>query len=556
VALVRLLGRDDFPAAELGDSDQVTVGDWCFAVGNPFLLAHDFRPTVTYGLVSGVHRYQEPAGTLLEYADCIQTDAAINPGNSGGPLFNADGQLIGINGRGSFEKRGRVNVGVGYAISINQIKNFLGHLKSGRIVDHATWGATVATDETGRVVVTNILPSSDAYRRGIRYGDQIVSFGNRTITSANNLKNVLGTFPHGWRIPVSYLREDQLFQTTIRLTGVHAREELLELISPRRAQVERRGRPGGSGRPGRDGPPDPDRDEPGSGEPQPPDPPPPPPSDEDRGDGSENVPRGIEPDADEPNTDEPNADEETDEPNSDPSDEGETGEGETSDGDEEAQGERSIYGELLPPEIAAVYEARYGFSNYYFNRSARDRLWELNNQRTQLADRHAIWTLAGRDDKQAVWRLELEDERWSGVFGGVQYSGTPAGAGSDEMGPPGSGGLGWAVHHWRRWLVFGPERFGDAYYLGIEPIPGTERQMHVIVATADTFETRLGFDTESERLVNVILSADDESDPCELKLSDEGSFGAHSAPSRWDVFWGDRHFGTFTVESFAIGEKG
>jgi len=124
VALIKMIGRDDFPFAKMADSDKVRLGDWCFAVGNPFLLATDFQPTVTYGIVSGVHRYQYPAGTLLEYADCIQTDASINPGNSGGPLFNANGDLIGINGRGSFEKRGRVNVGVGYAISINQIKHF------------------------------------------------------------------------------------------------------------------------------------------------------------------------------------------------------------------------------------------------------------------------------------------------------------------------------------------------------------------------------------------------------------------------------------------------
>jgi serine protease Do len=170
VALIKLLGRDDFPYATMADSDQVRVGDWCFAVGNPFLLATDFQPTVTFGIVSGVNRYQPPAGTLLEYADCIQTDASINPGNSGGPLFNANGDLIGINGRGSFEKRGRVNVGVGYAISINQIKNFLGYLHSGRIVDHATLGATVSSDEDGRVIVTNILESSDAYRRGCATG--------------------------------------------------------------------------------------------------------------------------------------------------------------------------------------------------------------------------------------------------------------------------------------------------------------------------------------------------------------------------------------------------
>src|SRR5205814_2664695 len=94
----------------------------------------------------GVNRYQPPEGKgTLEYTDCIQFDTSINPGNSGGPLFNMNGELIGINGRGSFDKRGRVNSGVGYAISINQIKNFLGHMRAGIDTDHATLGATVKT---------------------------------------------------------------------------------------------------------------------------------------------------------------------------------------------------------------------------------------------------------------------------------------------------------------------------------------------------------------------------------------------------------------------------
>lgn len=226
VALIKLLGREDFPTAEMADSDEVRVGDWCFAVGNPFLLATDFQPTVSYGIVSGVHRYQYPAGTLLEYADCIQTDAAINPGNSGGPLFNAQGRLIGINGRGSFEKRGRVNVGVGYAISINQIKNFMGCLKSGRILDHATLGATVATED-GKVLVTNVLESSDAWRRGLRFQDEIIQFGGRPIHTANALKNALGIYPRDWRVPLSFLREGERRDVMVRLQGVHSREELL-----------------------------------------------------------------------------------------------------------------------------------------------------------------------------------------------------------------------------------------------------------------------------------------------------------------------------------------
>jgi len=230
LALIKLLGRDDFPHAELGDSDTVQVGDWCFAVGNPFLLATDFQPTITYGIVSGVHRYQYPSGTLLEYADCIQTDAAINPGNSGGPLFDAEGRLIGINGRGSFEKRGRVNVGVGYAISIKQVKNFLGNLHSGRIVDHATLGASVATDDEGRVVVSNILESSDAYRRGLRYGDELVAFGGRPIQTVNGFKNALGIFPRGWRVPLSYRRDGVRKDIHVRLAGVHSTEELLDKL--------------------------------------------------------------------------------------------------------------------------------------------------------------------------------------------------------------------------------------------------------------------------------------------------------------------------------------
>ncbi len=196
-------------------------------MGNPFLLATDFHPSVAYGMVSGVHRYQYPSGTLLEYADCLQVDAAINPGNSGGPLFDSQGRLLGINGRGSFEKRGRVNVGVGYAISINQIKNFLGDLKSGRIVDHATLGARASTSEDGRVVVSDILEHSDAYRRGLRYDDEIVSFAGRPIHSVNMLKNLLGIFPKGWRVQLSYRREGEVYDTFVRLMGVHSEPELL-----------------------------------------------------------------------------------------------------------------------------------------------------------------------------------------------------------------------------------------------------------------------------------------------------------------------------------------
>lgn len=230
VALIKLLGRDDFPTAVLADSDSVRIGEPCFAIGNPFLLATNLQPTVTWGIVSGVHRYQYPAGTLLEYTDCIQTDASINPGNSGGPLFGADGSVIGINGRISIEKRQRVNVGVGYAISANQVRHFYGVLSSGRLVDHATLGATVESGRAGEVKVDAILSDSEAFRRGLRYGQEVLSFGGRSIDTVNGFKNVLGIFPKGWRVPISFSTEEGIVQTRVRLPGLHAREELIELV--------------------------------------------------------------------------------------------------------------------------------------------------------------------------------------------------------------------------------------------------------------------------------------------------------------------------------------
>jgi len=265
VALVKLLGRDDFPFVTLADSDRVEPGDFCFAAGNPFLLATDLRPSISVGIVSGVHRYQFPAGTILEYADCLQVDAAINPGNSGGGLFDAAGRLIGVNGRASFEKRGRVNVGVGYAISANQLRNFMGLLRAGRIADHATLGAVVATSADGRVVVSDILDASDAWRRGLRHDDEIVSLAGRPVRTVNAFKNVLGTLPAGWQVPLVSRRGGRRYETLVRLAAVHTPAELAAILAgdasepgkERGKEPEREGgRDGGpEGRPARKPPP-------------------------------------------------------------------------------------------------------------------------------------------------------------------------------------------------------------------------------------------------------------------------------------------------------------
>ncbi|MDY3552107.1 trypsin-like peptidase domain-containing protein [Gemmata sp. JC717] len=233
VALIKLVPKEKgkpFPFVPLADSDKVKAGDWSLAMGNPFSLAMDFTPTVTYGIVSGVNRYQPPEGKgLLEYTDCIQIETSINPGNSGGPLFNMNGELIGINGRGSFEKRGRVNSGVGYAISINQIKNFMGHLRAGIDSDHATLGAAVGSgSDEGQIpamVVKQILEESDAARRGIENGDQLLDFGfGRPMTSVNAYKNALGIYPKEWRVPLTVRRNNTTQEYLVRLMGNQEKE--------------------------------------------------------------------------------------------------------------------------------------------------------------------------------------------------------------------------------------------------------------------------------------------------------------------------------------------
>lgn len=229
VALIKLLPKEEgkpFPFVALGDSDKVQEGDWSLAMGNPFLLATDFTPTVTFGLISGVHRYQYPEGTLLEYTDCIQIDTSINPGNSGGPLFNMQGELIGINGRGSFDKRRRINSGVGYAISINQIKNFMGHLYGGVDTDHATLGARVESlsEEILRLSVKEVLDDADVARRGLAVGDELIAFAGRPMTTVNEFKNVLGIYPKDWRLPLVFRHENQRREVLVRLQGLQPKE--------------------------------------------------------------------------------------------------------------------------------------------------------------------------------------------------------------------------------------------------------------------------------------------------------------------------------------------
>lgn len=488
VALIKLLGRNDFPAAPLANSDLVRAGDWCFAVGNPFLLATDFQPTVTYGMVSGVHRYQYPSGTLIEYADCIQTDASINPGNSGGPLFNAKGEVVGINGRISFEKRVRVNVGVGYAISINQIKHFLGCLHSGRIVDHATWGVTVANSE-GKVLVGNILETSDAWRRGLRYDDEIVAFGGRKIDTVNALKNVLGIYPKGWRVSVTYRRDGKEHETFVRLTGVHGEEELIALVQKAPKQVPQ---PGPKGK----DPEDPDKPEPKPGErPMPRQPLPLP------------IPLPKLPGQEAPK---------------------------------------------IPEEIAKLIKGKPGYANYYFNELHRDRVWSAFAAKGDFSSVAGEWHLEGEIAGGGKVEITLANDSSSGQFPQGEVKLDAAKDLDQQLGPAASGGLVAALHFWRQLLVSGPAKFGGASYYGTSPYPGVEGEADVLSAVLNVAEANFVFDKTSGRLAILEMFADPEFDPCEIHFSDYRDVSGRQFPHKLEVRHGDSIFAVIELKKVTL----
>src|SRR5439155_16219299 len=169
---------------------------------------------------SGVKRFQEGSGlNQLVYGNCLQVDSSINPGNSGGPLFDIRGQIIGINGRGSFEERGRVNVGLGYAISSNQIKNFIPELLATKIAQHGTLDAMFGNREE-RVICHTLNLDSAAAKGGLALGHRLVSFEGAPIHDANELTNLLSTYPAGWPAEVVVEHEGMPKTIHVRLAAL------------------------------------------------------------------------------------------------------------------------------------------------------------------------------------------------------------------------------------------------------------------------------------------------------------------------------------------------
>ncbi|HVU86959.1 MAG TPA: Do family serine endopeptidase [Pirellulales bacterium] len=208
LAVVRIKGAGDLPAATLGDSDNLSIGDWVIAVGNPF----NQEMTVSAGIISGKGRTL-PSGQRAQY---LQTDAAINPGNSGGPLVDLDGEVVGINtaiasSSGGFQ-------GVGFAIPINQAKWVADQLVHGGAVKRAYVGVVVGeisgdlAEQFGvhrhdGVFVNEVIPNSPAAKAGLQEGDIITEFGGKHVGTPGQLQQLVERTPLSSKEDLAVLRD-------------------------------------------------------------------------------------------------------------------------------------------------------------------------------------------------------------------------------------------------------------------------------------------------------------------------------------------------------------
>ncbi|MDM3843840.1 MAG: HhoA/HhoB/HtrA family serine endopeptidase [Aphanizomenon gracile PMC638.10] len=226
LAVVKINAGKDLPVAPLGASNNVQVGDWAIAVGNPL----GFDNTVTLGIVSTLKRSSAQVGISDKRLDFIQTDAAINPGNSGGPLLNGLGEVIGINTAIRADA-----MGIGFAIPIDKAKAIAVQLQRDGKVAHPYLGVQMVTltpelakqnnndpnsmfaiPEVKGVLVMRVIPNSPAATAGIRRGDVIVQIDNKAITSAEQLQNVVENSTLGQVLQIKVQRGNQTRILSVR----------------------------------------------------------------------------------------------------------------------------------------------------------------------------------------------------------------------------------------------------------------------------------------------------------------------------------------------------
>ncbi len=227
LALIRIESDAQLPYLELGDSDDVIVGEWSIAFGNPFgLFSASTKPTVTVGVISATHVYLEERDGRV-YRNMLQTDAAINMGNSGGPLVNSEGKVIGINTVIYSPNQG--SIGLGFAVPVNRARQIIALLKDDGKVDrdfnpgfrvqlvNEAIAQAYALDRVEGVIVTQLTARDGvAARSGLEVADIILEADGKPVFSINILESLIRYAIRGESIRLKILRNR--VEKTIDLT--------------------------------------------------------------------------------------------------------------------------------------------------------------------------------------------------------------------------------------------------------------------------------------------------------------------------------------------------
>tara|TARA_Y100001978_G_C23655459_1_gene415773 strand:+ start:212 stop:1375 length:1164 start_codon:yes stop_codon:yes gene_type:complete len=213
LAVIKLNGKGPWPKATLGDSNQIQVGDWAIAVGNPFGLEN----TVTLGIISNLNRNVSQLGIYDKRFNLIQTDAAINPGNSGGPLLNERGEVVGINTL----IRSGPGAGLSFAIPINKAQEIAKQLIATGKVTHPMIGITLINElssktNNNKVKVGYVVPNSPAAKSGILIGDILLKVDQSEIKESSDVINAINKIGVNKFAKITIKRNNKIIKFSVK----------------------------------------------------------------------------------------------------------------------------------------------------------------------------------------------------------------------------------------------------------------------------------------------------------------------------------------------------
>ncbi len=235
IAVLKIEAGGALPVAPLGNSDELQIGEWVMAIGNPFGLDH----TVTAGIVSAKGRRDvRPGGGQTGFYDFIQTDASINPGNSGGPLINTRGEVIGINTAMNAQAQG-----IGFAIPINMVKVIAPMLKEHGGVQRSWMGVfpqsitaslkrAFQLKDTHGALVAEVVPDSPAAAVGVRSGDVITEFNGHSIGRSDDLMWLVATTLPGKKVPLTIVRGGEQLKVDLTLNRAPGEQDAAPAVVP------------------------------------------------------------------------------------------------------------------------------------------------------------------------------------------------------------------------------------------------------------------------------------------------------------------------------------